>query len=113
MSRQENDHISRQAAIDAFMNLSDCENGYSGTYDKAQIIGVLEDLPSAETNIVTVTIDIDEKRLNEIVEEAERRLAAEAEDAAVLQEAISGLTKSMNKVADPESKLFIDESEEE
>lgn len=33
--------------------------------------------------------------------------------AAVLQEAISGLTKSMNKVADPESKLFIDESEGE
>lgn len=41
------DVISRQAAIDAILDLHDCPNGYSDTYDKACIIGVLEELPSA------------------------------------------------------------------
>ncbi len=108
------DSIYRQDAIDVVRKCSVKEVTPSYMLiDKAEAMTELMTLPSAETNIVTVTIGIDEKRLNEIVEEAERRLAAEAEDAAVLQEAISGLTKSMNKVADPESKLFIDESEEE
>lgn len=40
------DLISRQAAIDAIKDLPNCPNGYSDTYDKARIIGVLEDLPS-------------------------------------------------------------------
>ena len=42
------DLISRQAAIEAVCDLPDCPNGYSDTYDKARIIGVLEDVPSAQ-----------------------------------------------------------------
>ena len=42
------DLISRQAAIDALDGLPNCPNGYSDTYDKACIIGVLEELPSAQ-----------------------------------------------------------------
>lgn len=40
--------ISRKAAIKAIDDLQNCYNGYSDTYDKAYIIGVLEELPSAE-----------------------------------------------------------------
>ena len=47
-----NDLISRQAAIKAFKDLPDCPNGYSDTYDKACIIGVLEELPSAQPKII-------------------------------------------------------------
>jgi hypothetical protein len=43
------DLISRQAAIDAVKDLPNCRNGFSDTYDKACIIGVLEDLPTAQT----------------------------------------------------------------
>lgn len=43
-----NDLISRQAAIKAIDDLPNCYNGYSDTYDKAYIIGVLEELPSVE-----------------------------------------------------------------
>ena len=43
-----NDLISRQAAIKAIENLQDCYNGFSDTYDKACIIGALEELPSAQ-----------------------------------------------------------------
>lgn len=42
------DLISRQAAIKAIEDLQDCYNGFSDTYDKACIIGVLEDLTSAQ-----------------------------------------------------------------
>lgn len=42
------DCISRQAAIKAIEDLQDCYNGFSDTYDKACIIGVLEELPSAQ-----------------------------------------------------------------
>ena len=42
------DIISREAAIKAIDDLPNCYNGYSDTYDKACIIGVLEELPSAE-----------------------------------------------------------------
>ena len=41
------DLIDRQAAIKAIEDLQDCYNGFSDTYDKACIIGVLEELPSA------------------------------------------------------------------
>lgn len=40
--------ISRQAAIKAIDDLPNCYNGYSDTYDKAYIIGVLEELPTIE-----------------------------------------------------------------
>lgn len=43
-----NDLISRRAAIKAIDDLPNCYNGYSDTYDKACIIGVLEELPSVE-----------------------------------------------------------------
>ena len=42
------DLIKRKQAIKAIENLQDCYNGFSDTYDKACIIGVLEELPSAE-----------------------------------------------------------------
>lgn len=42
------DCISRRAAIQAIDDLPNCYNGYSDTYDKAYIIGVLEELPSVE-----------------------------------------------------------------
>lgn len=71
------DTIYRQDAMNIADDIRDCisVDGYWAWMER------LKALPAAETNIVTVTIDLDEKRLNEIVEEAERRLAAEAEDA--------------------------------
>lgn len=42
------DLISRQAAIKAIEDLQDCYNGFSDTYDKACIIGALEEVPSAQ-----------------------------------------------------------------
>ena len=42
------DLISRQAAIKAIEDLQDCYNGFSDTYDKACIIGVLEELPTID-----------------------------------------------------------------
>lgn len=42
------DLISRRAAIKAIDDLPNCYNGYSDTYDKAYIIGVLEEVPSVE-----------------------------------------------------------------
>ncbi len=42
------DLISRQAVIDAVKALPNSRNGYSGTYDKATILGAIEELPSAE-----------------------------------------------------------------
>lgn len=47
-----NDLIDRQAAIKAIEDLQDCYNGFSDTYDKACIIGVLEELPSAQPEII-------------------------------------------------------------
>ena len=43
-----NDLISRRAAIKAIDDLPNCYNGFSDTYDKAYIIGVLEELPSVK-----------------------------------------------------------------
>ena len=45
------DCISRQAAIKAIEDLQDCYNGFSDSYDKACIIGVLEEVPSAQPDI--------------------------------------------------------------
>lgn len=42
------DIISRQTAIKAIDDLPNCYNGYSDTYDKAYIIGVLEGLPTID-----------------------------------------------------------------
>lgn len=46
------DLIDRQTAIDAIDGLPNCYNGFSDSYDKAYIIGVLEELPSAESEII-------------------------------------------------------------
>lgn len=46
------DYIDRQAAIKAIDDLPNCYNGYSDAYDKACIIGVLEELPPAEVEPV-------------------------------------------------------------
>lgn len=43
-----NDLISRQAAIKAIEDLQDCFNGFSDTYDKACIIGVIEEVPRVD-----------------------------------------------------------------
>lgn len=45
--------ISRQAAIQEIKELPDCQNGYSDTYDKEQIIGILEELSSAQPEPLT------------------------------------------------------------
>lgn len=42
------DLISRRAAIKAIDDLPNCYNGYSDTYDKAYIIGTLEELPTID-----------------------------------------------------------------
>ena len=47
------DLISRQAAIKAIDDLPNCYNGYSDTYDKAYIIGTLEELPTIDAVEVT------------------------------------------------------------
>ena len=46
------DLISRQAAIEAIEGLHDCYNGFSDTYDKACIIGVLEEIPPTDVTEV-------------------------------------------------------------
>ena len=43
-----NDLISRQAAIKAIEDMQDCYNGFSNTYDKACIIGVIEEVPAID-----------------------------------------------------------------
>ena len=47
------DLISRQAASKAIEDLQDCYNGFSDTYDKACIIGVIEEIPTAQVNTPT------------------------------------------------------------
>ena len=46
------DLISRAEAIKAIEDLPNCYNGFSDTYDKACIIGTLEEVPSAEPKII-------------------------------------------------------------
>ena len=43
------DLIDRRQAIKAIDDLPNCYNGFSDTYDKTYIIGVLEELPPAAT----------------------------------------------------------------
>lgn len=46
------DLISRAAAIGAINDLQNCYNGYSDAYDKSCIIGLLEELPAAQQEII-------------------------------------------------------------
>lgn len=48
------DLIDRQVAIKAIEDLPNCYNGFSDTYDKSCIIGVIEELPSAQSKRVGV-----------------------------------------------------------
>ena len=41
-------YIAVKKAIEAIMDLPNCPNGYSDTYDKACIIGMLEEVPTAD-----------------------------------------------------------------
>lgn len=43
-----NDLINRRVAIKAIADLENCYNGYSDTYDKSYIIGVLEEQPTVD-----------------------------------------------------------------
>lgn len=47
------DLISRQDAILAIEDMPNAYNGWSDTYDKACIIGVLEEVPSAKPLVLT------------------------------------------------------------
>lgn len=49
----------RQEAIKAVDDLPNCYNGFSDTYDKAYIIGVLEELPSAQPEIPPYVAEIE------------------------------------------------------
>lgn len=62
------DLISRKAAIKAIENLQDCYNGFSDTYDKACIIGALEEVPSAQPEPIKVSVDreMTEEELKEL-----------------------------------------------
>jgi len=51
------DLISRQAAIKAIEDLQDCYNGFSDTYDKACIIGALEEVPSAQPEPIRINLN--------------------------------------------------------
>ena len=42
------EYIKREEAIKEVENLPNCYNGFSDTYDKACIIGLLEEIPSAD-----------------------------------------------------------------
>lgn len=71
----ETDCISRQAAIDAVESLPNCPNGFSDTYDKACIIGVLEELPSVQPDIARdiVTILENEQDMRVVLQNERKR----------------------------------------
>ena len=70
------DTIYRQDAIDAVWSL-DVELRPSAI---DAILNRLNDLPTAESSILTMTIDLDEERLDEIVEKVGQRLVAMEEE---------------------------------
>lgn len=45
------DLISRSALIKEFMDLPNCPNGHSDTYDKAYIIHIIEDMPAVAAGL--------------------------------------------------------------
>lgn len=71
------DLIDRQAAIKAIEDLQDCYNGFSDTYDKACIIGVLEEVPSAQPEIKCIAkIMLTEEQVQEAFEKAKKEILA-------------------------------------
>ena len=74
------DTIYREDAIKAIEELPNAYNGWSDTYDKAYIIGTLEEVPSADIpKKVIAQITFDEEKLREIVKEAVERFKEEYE----------------------------------
>ena len=65
------DLISRQAAIKAIEDLPNCYNGFSDTYDKACIIGVLEEVPPAQQWIPVLNDSISREEALEAIKHAE------------------------------------------
>lgn len=59
------DPIDRPKAIKAIKDLPDCYNGFSDCYDKACIIGVLEEIPTIEA----IPISFIENRITELTKE--------------------------------------------
>lgn len=71
------DLIDRQAAIDAIEDLQDCYNGFSDTYDKACIIGALEEVPSAQPEIKCIAkIILTDEQVQEAFEKAKKEILA-------------------------------------
>lgn len=58
------DLINRQDAIKAIESLPNCYNGFSDTYDKAYIIGTLEEVPSADASLKQDRCKIDSDFIN-------------------------------------------------
>lgn len=54
------EYIDRKDAIKAVEELQDCYNGFSDTYDKACIIGLLEELPNM--NVEKIATEYCKKR---------------------------------------------------
>ena len=48
MVKNYGEYIKREDVVRTIMSLPNCENGFSDTYDKSTIIGVLEDIPTAQ-----------------------------------------------------------------
>ena len=74
------DLIKRSDAIKAIEELPNAYNGWSDAYDKAYIIGTLEEVPKADRpQKVIAQITFDEEKLREIVKEAVERFKEEYE----------------------------------
>ena len=74
------DLIKRSDAIKAIEELPNAYNGWSDAYDKAYIIGTLEEVPSADSpQKVVAQVTFDEEKLREIVKEAVERFKEEYE----------------------------------
>lgn len=65
------EYIKREDVICAIKSLPDCPNGYSDAYDKAVIIGVIEDLPTADVVSSSLFDQIDWERTVAISQLAE------------------------------------------
>lgn len=74
------DLIKRSDAIKAIEELPNAYNGWSDAYDKAYIIGTLEEVPKADRpQKVIAQVTFDEEKLREIVKEAVERFKEEYE----------------------------------
>lgn len=89
------DLISRQAAIQAILDMRDCYNGFSDTYDKAEIIGMLEEVPSAQPEPIKINID------HELTKEEYEKLRKDMADAPIV------LLPTAEPLTDTEQRIFL------